>query len=116
MAHFAKIEEGKVTRVIVVKNKDCGGGEFPESEAIGQAFIASLGLAGEFFQTSYNKNFRGQYAGTGLNWNGEVFHGESPYASWLLQDDGTWAAPTEKPEGPHYWDEDSVSWINTQPG
>ena len=115
MAHFAKIEDNKVTRVIVVKNKDCGGGEFPESEAIGQAFVASLGLAGEWLQTSYNMNFRGRYAGTGLNWNGEVFHGESPYASWRLQDDGTWSAPTEKPDGDFSWDEESTSWISTQP-
>lgn len=63
MAHFAKIENDKVTSVIVVSNDDCGGGNFPESEAIGQAFIASLGLTGEWLQTSYHANFRAYYAG-----------------------------------------------------
>jgi hypothetical protein len=65
MAHFAEISDNVVQRVIVVSNEDCGGGEFPESEPIGQAFIASLGLTGLWLQTSYNNNFRGSYAGIG---------------------------------------------------
>lgn len=65
MAHFAKIQNDKVTTVIVVSNDDCGGGDFPESELIGQAFIASLGLTGEWLQTSYHANFRGCYASPG---------------------------------------------------
>ena len=69
MAHFAKIENDKVTEVIVVSNDDCGGGEFPESEPIGQAFIASLGLVGLWLQTSYNANFRGSYAGIGYTFD-----------------------------------------------
>lgn len=64
MAHFAEVENNIVKRVIVVSNDDCGGGEFPESEPIGQAFIASLGLTGEWLQTSYSGSFRGRYAGT----------------------------------------------------
>jgi len=62
MAHFAKIENGVVKQIIVVSNDDCGGGEFPESEPIGQAFIASLGLDGLWLQTSYHSNFRANYA------------------------------------------------------
>jgi len=65
MAHFAKIENNTVTTVIVVSNDDCGGGDFPESEPIGQAFIASLNLTGDWLQTSYHANFRGCYAGIG---------------------------------------------------
>jgi hypothetical protein len=65
MAHFAQVTNGKVQQVIVVSNDDCGGGDFPESEVVGQAFISSLGLAGEWKQTSYNGNFRGTYAGIG---------------------------------------------------
>ncbi len=64
MAHFAQVDENNVVRqVIVVANDDCGGGDFPESEPIGQAFIASLGLPGTWLQTSYHANFRGKYAG-----------------------------------------------------
>jgi len=111
MAHFAKIENGKVTTCIVVENEDCGGGNLPESEAIGQAFIASLGFDGDWVQTSYNKDFRGQYAGIGMTWNGSVFHGPSPYPSWVLNDDGLWDAPTQKPDGDYCWDEETTSWV-----
>tara|TARA_R110000868_G_scaffold407593_1_gene689182 strand:+ start:876 stop:1136 length:261 start_codon:yes stop_codon:yes gene_type:complete len=73
MAHFAKVSDGIVEQVIVVANSDCNNLEFPESESIGQAFIASLGIDGEWKQTSYNANFRGKYAGMGDTWNGTDF-------------------------------------------
>ena len=63
MAHFVKVESNNVSQIIVVSNDDCGGGDFPESEAIGQAFIALLGLTGQWLQTSYSSSFRGKYAG-----------------------------------------------------
>jgi hypothetical protein len=66
MAHFAKVQNNIVQQVIVVSNDDCGGGDFPESEPIGQAFLASLGLEGEWLQTSYHANFRGTYAGPSM--------------------------------------------------
>jgi len=69
MAHFAQVVENRVTQVIVVSNDDCGGGTFPESEPIGQTFIASLGLEGQWLQTSYNNNFRGCYAGIGFEYD-----------------------------------------------
>lgn len=69
MAHFAEVKGDVVTQVIVVSNDDCGGGNFPESEPVGQAFIASLGLQGEWKQTSYNGNFRGSYAGIGYRYD-----------------------------------------------
>ena len=72
MAHFAKVENNIVDQVIVVANSDCGGGDFPESEPIGQAFIASIGLAGEWLQTSYHANFRGAYAGIGFKYDAEL--------------------------------------------
>jgi len=68
MAHFARVENNKVAQVIVIANDDCGGGEFPESEPVGQAFIASIGLTGEWLQTSYNSNFRNYYAGVNFDW------------------------------------------------
>ena len=80
MAHFARVENGAVREVIVVSNDDCGGGDFPESEAAGQAFIASLGFAGEWRQTSYNANFRGKYAGIGDTYDAvnDVFVSPTP--------------------------------------
>lgn len=67
-----------IEQVIVVANSDCGGGEFPESEPIGQAFIASLGLDGEWLQTSYHANFRGAYAGVGMIYDAELDEFVSP--------------------------------------
>jgi len=72
MAHFAKIENGVVQTVIVVSNDDA------PTEAAGQAFIASVGLDGEWVQTSYNNNpvegaSRGKYAGIGDLWDGTTF-------------------------------------------
>jgi len=65
MAHFAKVENGVVREVIVVGNDDA------PTEAAGKAFIASIGLAGEWVQTSYNSNFRGKYAGIGDTYDAE---------------------------------------------
>jgi hypothetical protein len=72
MAHFARIENGIVREVIVV------GNEQAPTEAEGQAFIASIGLSGEWVQTSYNNNpvegaSRGKYAGIGDLWDGTTF-------------------------------------------
>ena len=72
MAHFARIENGVVREVIVVSN------DHAPTEAAGQTFIASIGLTGEWVQTSYNNNpvegaSRGKYAGIGDLWDGTTF-------------------------------------------
>jgi hypothetical protein len=60
MAHFAKINENnKVTEVLVVRNEDA------PDETTGKQFLASIGLDGNWIQTSYNNNFRGKFAGIG---------------------------------------------------
>ena len=73
MAHFAQVSNGVVQQVIVVSNDDCAGGDLPESEPAGELFIASIGLLGDWVQTSYHANFRGKYAGIGDLWNGTDF-------------------------------------------
>ena len=69
MAHFAQVSDNIVRNVIVIDNSDCGGGDFPDSEPIGQAFIAAIRIDGDWLQTSYNGNFRGQYAGQGMTYD-----------------------------------------------
>ena len=67
MAHFARVEDGIVREVIVINNEVLENKSFPESEPIGIAFCKSLyGADTEWLQTSYNKNFRGTYAGSGM--------------------------------------------------
>ena len=72
MAHFAKINGNLVEQVIVVSNDDVDNLPFPESEPIGQAFIASIGLDGNWLETSYNNNFRGTYAGVGFTYDEDL--------------------------------------------
>jgi hypothetical protein len=77
MAHFAKINENNVVEtIIVVGNDDILDENGQESEAVGKAFIASIGLNGTWVQTSYNGNFRERYASTGMIYDSEldIFH------------------------------------------
>jgi hypothetical protein len=70
VAHFAQVDGKNVVRnVIVVNNSDCAGGEYPDSDSVGQAFISFMGIEGTWLQTSYNGNFRGQYAGQGMTYD-----------------------------------------------
>jgi hypothetical protein len=60
MAHFAKVNENNIVEeVIVVDNK------YAETEQQGKDFIASIGLEGNWVQTSYNNKFRNVFAGPG---------------------------------------------------
>jgi len=55
VAYFAQLDpNNKVVNVIVVSDDDCGNGVFPDSEPVGQAFLALLNLDGVFKQTSPN--------------------------------------------------------------
>ena len=115
MAHFAELDENNtVIRVIVVANKDCGDLDFPDSEPIGQAFIAALGLNGVWKQTSYNNNFRIRYASIGYTYDKDLdaFIAPKPYPSWLLGPDTNWYAPTPMPTDgkPYIWNESTQSW------
>ena len=69
MAHFAQVDNNIVRNVIVIDNSDCGGGDYPDSEPIGQSFIAAICIEGDWLQTSYNNNFRGAYAGQGMTYD-----------------------------------------------
>lgn len=41
-----------------------------------------------------------------------VFRSPKPYQSWVW-DSGSknWTSPTERPAGPHFWDESSEAWL-----
>ena len=73
MAHFAQLNsQNIVEKILVVSNDDCGGGDFPTSEPIGQAFLKGMGLIGTWLQTSYHANFRGKYASIGDTYDAEA--------------------------------------------
>lgn len=76
MGYFAQIDDdGIVQQVIKVHNSVLGEDtlSFPDTEGAGRAFIANtLGLPGEWRQTSYNGNFRGRYAGIGYRYDRDL--------------------------------------------
>lgn len=115
MAHFAKIENNIVTNIIVVNNKDCNGGDFPESESFGQKYIFDCGLDGFWVQCSYNNNFRRKYPNIGDFYCKEnnLFYSPQPFLSWKLNENFEWYPPKKYPyDGKDYWwDEEEQEWI-----
>jgi hypothetical protein len=109
MAHFAKIENNIVTQVIVIDN---------QFEQQGQSWINNtLGLEGEWMQTSYNDNFRGNFAGNGYTYDREndVFISPQPYPSWVLDENWKWQPPTSIPDTTRpgwVWHEEALQWFN----
>lgn len=115
MAHFAKLDENNVvTEVIVVGNKDTSDANGVEKEYIGAAFCERL-FGGTWKQTSYNANFRKNYAGVGFTYNASIdaFVPPKPFDSWVLNNTtANWEAPVAMPsDGKTYaWNESTTSW------
>jgi hypothetical protein len=111
MAHFAQIENGIVTNIIVVHNNELLVDGI-ENEQKGRQFCQNL-FGGTWVQTSYNNNFRKQYAGIGFTYNvdADVFIAPQHFASWTLNSNYDWQPPVPQPEGNFYWDEESLSWL-----
>jgi hypothetical protein len=67
-------------------------------------------------RTSYNNNIRKQYAGIGYSYDpvADVFIAPQPFASWLLDADHNWQAPTPKPKGDSFWDEENLTWVESE--
>jgi hypothetical protein len=118
MAHFAKVENGIVTQVIVAEQ------EFIDSGVVGDGWV----------QTSYNtrggvhyepnshtpsqdqsKALRKNYAGIGYTYDTErdAFIAPKPFPSWILNEDTCiWQSPVPIPDrkGLYDWNEENQSW------
>ena len=118
MAHFAKLDDNNIViDVNVVNNDTIENLPFPDSEVIGVAFLTewSNGYT-NWKQTSYNGNFRKNYAGIGYTFDPvlNAFIPPKPYPSWLLNTEiCQWTAPVPYPnDGKSYsWDEATQSWV-----
>lgn len=115
MAHFAKIENGIVTQVIVVGNADTASADGTEKEYIGAAFCERL-FGGDWKQTSYSGKIRKNYAGVGYTYDESrnAFIPPQPFPSWaLVEATCQWTAPVAYPgDGNQYlWDETTTSWV-----
>jgi hypothetical protein len=111
MAHYAKVENSLVTRVIVAD------AEFFDT------FVDSS--PGEWIQTSYNTHggvhsegetpLRKNYAGVGYTYDTarDAFIQPQPYPSWTLDEASCqWQPPTAMPDdGKEYkWNEETTAW------
>ena len=105
MSHFAEIDNDNIVQRVIVAEQD-----FINSGAIGDSF--------NWVQTSYNGNFRKNYAGTGYTYDKtrDAFIAPKPYPSWLLDNDTCiWNAPVALPadlqsEKMYTWDEENTEW------
>jgi hypothetical protein len=112
MAHFAKVENGVVTQVIVIDQDTLNLGHWGDPSL--------------WIQTSYNTQggkhllggtpLRKNYAGIGFTYdaNRDAFLPPRPFPSWVLDEDTClWGAPIPRPDENkiYNWDEDSKSWV-----
>jgi hypothetical protein len=101
MSHFAKIDKNKVVTEVIVAEQD-----FINSGSVGDSFL--------WVQTSYNNNFKKQYAGIGDTYDktNDVFILPKPYPSWILDANFDWQPPTAMPDdGKIYnWNEATTTW------
>lgn len=120
MAHFAKINSDNiVTQVIVIEQQVLNLGHW--------------GNPADWIQTSYNTHggvhygpdgkpdggvaLRKNFAGVGMKYDPvrDAFIGNSPCASWILNEDTClWEPPVPRPNDgkTYFWDEDSQNWIS----
>lgn len=110
MAHFAKVLDGIVQRVIVA-----------EQDYIDQLVETQ---PGEWIQTSYNTRggvhsgggtpLRKNFAGIGYHYDAaaDAFYEPQPYPSWTLNTTSyVWEPPVAHPgDGEYTWNEETTSW------
>ena len=108
MGHYAKVENGIVTQVIVADGIDW----------------CEKNLGGEWVQTSYNTlsgihsggkfPIHKNYAGIGYTFDGTGFAAPQPFASWTLNKDSyIWEAPNPMPNDDkmYKWVEEDLEWV-----
>ena len=117
MAHFTKLGEGNIVlSVHVVNNEVITDDNGQEQEQLGVDFLNNLyGTRDVWKQTSYNGNFRKNYAGKGYTYDQErdAFIPPKPFNSWTLNEETClWEAPTAYPnDGKFYnWNEENQTW------
>ena len=106
MAHFAKIDNNNIVTEVIVSEKD-----FINSGKVGDEFL--------WVQTSYNDNFRKNFAGVGGTYDKtrDAFIPPKPFASWaLVEDTCQWIAPVAHPaDGKDYeWNEETTNWVEVE--
>jgi hypothetical protein len=117
MAYFAKLDENnKVLKVESVHDNECKDENGVEQESKGQEFLRTLYKepTAVWKQTSYNYNFRKQYAAIGDTFDSSKnkFISPQPYPSWSLNSNDDWEAPIAYPDDDkeYEWNETTRAW------
>ena len=103
MSHFAKINSDSIVTEVIVAEQ-----AFINSGAVGDSFL--------WVQTSYNNNFRKNYAGIGFTYDStrDAFIPPQPFNSWTLNEDTCqYEAPVAYPDDDkmYTWDETTTNWV-----
>ena len=105
MSHFAKIDINNMVTEVIVAEQD-----FINSGLVGDSF--------NWVQTSYNGNFRKNYAGIGYTYDAtrDAFIPPQPFPSWTLNEDTCqYDSPVPYPtdDKMYNWNEDTLAWVET---
>jgi hypothetical protein len=109
MSHFAKVENGLVTQVVVAEQ------EFIDTGALGHGWV----------QTSYNTiggvhtqggtPLRGNYAGVGFTYDAtnDVFYAPQPFDNWVMNSSWLWVPPIAMPVDEYFytWNQETTAWV-----
>ena len=103
MSHFAEINTDNIVQRVIVAEQN-----FINSGQVGDSF--------NWVQTSYNGNFRKNYAGKGYTYDKvrDAFIAPQPYPSWtLVEATCQWESPIPYPtdDKMYTWDEDTTNWV-----
>lgn len=125
MAHFAKVEDGFVTEVLVIEQEEIDTGNWGDpAQWVQTSFNTRLGVYYTPGTTTpdpdQSKAFRKNYAGVGMVWDAgkNMFYVRQPYPSWTLDEKtGSWVCPIPLicppgEEGHYTWNEVQQKWTD----
>ncbi len=105
MAYFAKLGTGNIIETVIsINNSVITDNNGIEQEKLGVDFINKLYNTRDVWkQTSYNNNFRKNYASVGYTYDQQrdAFIAPKPFNSWILNEDTCrWESPIPMPKTP----------------
>jgi hypothetical protein len=117
MANFAKLDENNIVIAVNAVNNDILDQNNEENSGI-EFLTEWSGGHSNWRQTSYNKNFRGHYAGIGFYYDSafDAFIPPQPFPSWKLNyTTFDWEPPIALPEEIEgykwLWSEPNQEWV-----
>jgi hypothetical protein len=111
MAHYAFLDENNIVTEVITGIDETELIEGLDTETWYGNFRGQVCK-----RTSYNGNYRKNYAGMGFTYDKQrdAFIAPKPFESWLLDENTCqWVPPVDYPndELTYYWDEGSLSWL-----